>query len=161
MNDQRNFEGMQTPPVHKKSPVHPAIASAILGILAYLAYLYGTSGSKEALSILPVVPIISLFSAGTLAFTVLKRPLYALLSSVAVIAAIPILSYLFGVQLVGDVILLAFPVLTAFVAGASMGVCTRKKMDMTSSIIITAVIPSAIICATVVIHSIISTGSPT
>ena len=161
MNDQGNLGNEKNTPERRKSPMHPAIASAILAILAFLVYLYGTSGSEEALSLLPIVPVLAVFSAGAFGYAVLACPVYALLSSVISLAAVLALSYLFDIRTVGDMIVLAFPVLAALVSGTSMGICTRKKASMTSTIIIGAAVPSVLIAAAVLIHSQIITGSPT
>ncbi len=154
MNAQRN-------PETGKSPLHPAMASALLAAVASLIFIGGSTGSETALSLLPVLPVLVIFVAGAFAFTVLIRPVYALLSSAVSLAATVALALLFNIKTVGDLFFVASPVLVALVAGASMGVCMIKKAKLTSTLIISAAVPSFLIVSAVLIHSQIVTGSPT
>ncbi len=161
MNDQ-NFQAAEENLARRKSPLNPALASAVLLSLLLLVFMLGFDQSSEsALSAAPIVPVLAVFAAGTFAYTVLIKPTYALLSAALAFAAALGLAELFKIEYAIILLILSAPSLVALVSGLSIGICTKKKLNMTSTVIIGAAVPLLMITAALLTHSYIVTGSAT
>lgn len=141
------------------APVSPAIAAALLLSAVFAIYAWGYGGSGFALSLAPALPVLAIFGAGAFAYTVLMSTPFAIISACLCAAGVAGLSFLSRISTVSELRVLASLPALALLCGAVMGVCTKKKADMKTTVMLSTAIPCALIAAVVLIHSYITTGS--
>ena len=159
MNENEKKEGLDQATKKKIAPVSPAIASALLLSAVFAIYAWGYLGSGFALSMAPALPVLAVFGAGAFAYTALMSTPLAIASACICVAAVAGLSFLCGISTPDELRALASLPFVALLCGAVMGICTKKKKDMKTTIMLSAAIPCALIAAVIVVHSYIATGS--
>ena len=144
----------------KIAPVSPAIAATLLLAVVFAIYAFSYRGSGVALSLAPALPVLAIFGAGAFAYTTLKSTPFAIISACLTAAVIAGISFLCKIDTADELRALASLPAIALLGGATMGICTRKKASMKTTVMLSAAVPCIAVAAIVLIHSYTVTGAP-